>query len=136
MCVLRQQPGTHTLLRLLPYLATQYQCPVPSHPAARAAPSPSLILPPGSLSERTAAPRDPPHPDPPHPPPSPLCPSPGTHLEDILRGHGGGIRLAHDALVGAGGGRLLPGAAEPQQRALHAARPPGPLRRPARRHGE
>lgn len=99
---------------------------------------------PGAPSERTGCPWDSTEPcrartasrDPrtPHPPPSALSP---THLEDILRGHGGGIRLAHDALVGAGGGRLVPGPAEPQQRALHARppgsapRPPRPLRRPA-----
>lgn len=68
-----------------------------------------------------------------------LAPSPRdrrplrTHLEDILRGDGGGIRLADDALVGAGDGRLLPRLAEPQQRPLHGARP---LRRPARRETE
>lgn len=55
-----------------------------------------------------------------------------THLEDILRGDGGGIRLADDALVGAGPGRLLPRLAEPPQRALHGARPPGSEQRPPR----
>lgn len=160
-----RQPATLILLRLLPYLAAhpgphisvlrlhtprpgQLPACLPSLPG----PASGQGLPeegvPGAspLPSPLTAPGPPPHPLPPHPPASPLSPSPGplplrTHLEDILRGDGGGIRLAHDALVGAGVGRLVPGAAEPQQRALHAARPPGseqrpppPLRRPARRH--